>query len=350
MRLCPTCGHRAADDDAFCEIDGTRLGVAPAVDAGAGAPATGACARCGASTADADDGYCASCGHRLDPPSRGSVPPVVQETDCLASAVHPGLLRDHNEDAAALASGTTPSGDPFHVMVICDGVSSSSHAEQASAIAARVLRDSLAHFCRSGDAAFESLRGAVAEAIRDAHVGVCAQAIDYGDGEPPGTTCVAAVVLGDRAAVGWVGDSRAYWVTETEGQLLTRDHSWVNEVVASGVPLEEALRSPHAHALTRCLGPLESESPQAIVEADVVSRALVGPGVLLLCSDGLWNYYPEPEAMHAVVHQCATRGTPSALASFLVARALARGGQDNVSVVVCARGTASSSADGRTKV
>jgi serine/threonine protein phosphatase PrpC len=345
MRSCPKCGAAAADTDRFCVVDGTRLepSVPPRPPEN--------CPRCGASTDDAVDGYCSSCGLRFAgrfssaPPS--SVPPpsnlplerdLAVESDeahRVASSTHPGMRRQHNEDSVAFACGTTPSGDAYRVLVVCDGVSSSTFAEAASQIGARVVVDALAQSCGSDDVPFDRARGAMVDAIRSAHAAICAPGIDTGSAEPPGTTCVAALVIRDRLVVGWVGDSRAYWFTPHGGELLTRDHSWVNEAVDSGeATLEQALRSPHAHALTRCLGPGEPGETLHEVEPDIVSRVLPGPGALMLCSDGLWNYYPIPEQMAALVQRCGVSPTSARLARFLVHKALSRGGHDNVAVAV----------------
>jgi serine/threonine protein phosphatase PrpC len=360
MRSCPKCGAIAPDTDRFCAADGTPLegsvpprqsdGALLEASAPARPPKPPTCPRCSAPTDDAVDGYCSSCGLRFGgtfssaPPS--SVPPsnVPLERDLpvesdesyrVASGVHPGLRRQHNEDSVAFACGTTPSGETYRILAVCDGVSSSTHAEQASQIGARIVIEALGRACRNGAVDFASARTAMVEAIRSAHVAICVQGIDHGSAEPPGTTCVAAMVIGDRLVVGWVGDSRAYWFTAKGGELLTRDHSWVNEAVDSGeATLEEALRSPHAHALTRCLGPLEPGEALHEVQPDVVSRVLARPGALILCSDGLWNYYPIPEQMAALVQRCGVSPTPARLARFLLHKALARGGQDNVGVAV----------------
>ena len=346
VRLCPQCGASAPDTERFCGNDGTSLDPAPPIASrvsDSGPPSSRPCANCGALRSDDGDGYCSACGRRLlsrsAPPSGNrSVPPehelVVVEARRLAACVHPGLCRDHNEDAASLGEGTTPKGEPYYVLVVCDGVSSSSRAEQASAIAARVVRDVLTTFCETGNVNAESAKGAVAQALRDANDAVCAEDAAASGQEPPGTTCVAALVVGNRLVVGWAGDSRAYWLTERGAQLLTRDHSWANDAVARGeATLEEAIRLPHAHDLTRCLGPMESgERPR--LDVDVVGRELKAPGRLLLCTDGLWNYYPLPEQMGELLMGRQRAQTPGQLASFLVHRALVRGGQDNVSVAV----------------
>jgi serine/threonine protein phosphatase PrpC len=260
----------------------------------------------------------------------------------VASACDPGMQRDHNEDATALAQGETR-GERWAVLVVCDGVSSSSHAEQASTIAAKTARDALTHFARSGDITHEALTGAMAAAIRAAHLAVCAQGIELPvspaspEHQPPGTTIVAAVVYRRRITVGWVGDSRAYWITDSGGELLTRDHSWVNEAVGRGEMTEEqALQQPLAHALTRCLGPLEVGDAIAEVEPEVRARDLPGAGHIVLCSDGLWNYFPDAAQISALVKATGPGALPAQIARRLVNHANAQGGQDNVSVAVYA--------------
>jgi serine/threonine protein phosphatase PrpC len=267
---------------------------------------------------------------RPDPPAREAFPGVAELCD-------PGLKRDHNEDATAVAAGGA-GADAWIVLVVCDGVSSSTHAEQASTIAARTTRDALAHFARSGDIHHEGAASAMKTAIRAAHIAVCASQIDHGDTAPPGTTLVAALLHKRRLTVGWIGDSRAYWVSPSGSELLTHDHSWVNETVARGEMTEaEALAAPLAHALTKCIGPLEvGDGKIEEVDPDVRVRLLPGTGHVVLCSDGLWNYFPSaPEIAH-LVQSAGAEANAATIARELVNHALAKGGGDNVSVAVCA--------------
>jgi serine/threonine protein phosphatase PrpC len=257
----------------------------------------------------------------------------------LAELCDPGMKRDHNEDATAIAAGGS-GDDRWSVLVVCDGVSSSTHAEQASTIATSTTRDALAHFARSGDIHHEGAASAMKSAIRAAHVAVCATRIDHGATAPPGTTIVAALVYKQRLTVGWIGDSRAYWVSPSGSELLTHDHSWVNETVARGEMSEsEAMAAPLAHALTRCLGPLEvGDGKISEVDPDIRVRKLPGPGHVILCTDGLWNYYPSAPDITLLVRSAGVGANAAAIARVLVNHALARGGGDNVSVGVCAYG------------
>jgi serine/threonine protein phosphatase PrpC len=128
---------------------------------------------------------------------------------------------------------------------------------------------------------------------------------------------------------------------------LTEDHSWANEAVARGEVTEaEAMRSPLAHALTRCLGPLEISDPEVAaagkrrigdVHPDVRARDLPGPGWVVLCSDGFWNYFSSAKEVAALVRGVGA-STPAVLARRLVNHALARGGQDNTTALVYEHG------------
>ena len=82
-------------------------------------------------------------------------------SDHTAELCDPGLWRPYNQDTTALARGVSVEGEPFTVMVVCDGVSSSPHSELASSTAARSARDALDHFLRSADVIHETGASAV---------------------------------------------------------------------------------------------------------------------------------------------------------------------------------------------
>jgi serine/threonine protein phosphatase PrpC len=116
------------------------------------------------------------------------------------------------------------------------------------------------------------------------------------------------------------------------------------EAVGRGEVSEaEAAMSPLSHALTRCLGPLEVVDPDAPagtrprigeVQPDVRARDLPGPGWVVLCSDGFWNYFSSAESVATLVRMGAGASSPARIARRLVNHALARGGQDNTTALV----------------
>jgi PPM family protein phosphatase len=238
----------------------------------------------------------------------------------IAVRRHIGLLRERNEDAGASAHLPDRA-----VLVVCDGVSASSRADVASALVARTVCERLS-IARPGP---ESM----AEAIRVAHRALLEEQRTF-DSEPMGTTVVAACVHEGSITLGWVGDSRAYLLSTDDSHALTRDHSWLEEIVAAGLSsLDEALKSPLAHALTRCLGPMPGSDDSAHAEPEV-AQAPRRSGYLVLCSDGLWNHFASADELSSMVGDLLDDAPAHALADRLLSAALARGGHDNVTVAV----------------
>jgi serine/threonine protein phosphatase PrpC len=260
----------------------------------------------------------------------------------VASACDVGLLRPRNDDAVEIAHGEAPA--PWTVLVVCDGVSSSSRGDKAATIGARAARESLVEAVAATPATDLAMRDRMERAIHAAHAAVVAANIELEEGrEAAGSTIVAALRCGGRVAVGWAGDSRAYLVSGHQGRLLTRDHSWGNHVLDVGHATEEEVASqPMAQALTRCIGPLESEDGTEVRPDVVVFPEPEAPSRLVLCSDGLWGYFSHAFEMVEAVGRAGRLAPPTVVARLLVDQALARGGQDNVAVAVCELGQAES--------
>ena len=151
--------------------------------------------------------------------------------------------------------------------------------------------------------------------------------------EDPRTTgmgAVATVALVDEGtgtvAIGHVGDSRGYLLRDGAIEQLTRDHSLVAELVESGVLTpEEAEHHPQRSAITRALG----TEPEVEVDAFTVDGR---PGdIFLLCSDGLSAMVAD-EALASTIE--AEQRDLERAADSLVAAANARGGEDNITVVL----------------
>jgi serine/threonine protein phosphatase PrpC len=112
---------------------------------------------------------------------------------------------------------------------------------------------------------------------------------------------------------------------------LTVDDSWAAELIATGIPREEAETGPQAHAITRWLG---VDAPDHTPRTTTLE--VTGPGWLLVCSDGLWNYCSEAGPLADLVRKTAAAqgGEPLATASALVDWANAQGGMDNITVAL----------------
>jgi serine/threonine protein phosphatase PrpC len=283
-----------------------------------------------------DDGSAAKAIARLDEIVRRSVLVFQSTPKRTATACDLGLLRERNEDSVAAAEGTSAAGS-WSALVVCDGVSSSSHGEIASRTGADAALTALVDAAKGmTEASDDHLRDVLVGAITRAHEAIMREPIPDEGRDPSGTTIVAALVINTKIAVGWAGDSRAYLVEEGGVRLLTRDHSWINQALEAGVVKEgEVIAEPLAHALTRCIGPLEIAEGGGMANPDVSIAVARAPARLVLCSDGLWCYFPTPEAFGDAIRGAGARATPAVLCQVLVDHALARGGQDNVAVAVC---------------
>jgi protein phosphatase len=167
-------------------------------------------------------------------------------------------------------------------------------------------------------------------AIRIAHDKVLTAIRDERRLAGMGTTVVGVLVEDRVAAVAHVGDSRAYRVRDGSIELLTEDHTWVNEQVVAGFLSEDQARiHPLKNVVTRALGG-EKE-----VVVDVREVELVPGDLILLCSDGLTTMLDDGEILATAA---AAGDGPEAVCRALVEAANSRGGHDNVTVVALAVG------------
>ncbi len=322
---CMRCAAAVVPTDRFCENCGSvltavsRIAV-PGVAVGEG----GVCTDCGGGTYV--DQYCSVCGQRRAEPDRAHA-----ELGGVVLVTDRGLLHARNEDAAAAGIVGCEAGEAIAVAV-CDGVSTSSAADaaarSASAAGVNAMLKVLAAECDPQSAV---LAGLVEAADAAAEAGIDTPQMDIA----PSCTYAAVAVVADptgsvQIAVGNVGDSRVYWLPEppAAARCLTVDDSVAQELISAGAAAESQLVQAGAHTLTRWLG-ADAESPPWSASGTPFFT-VDEPGLLLLCSDGLWNYLPDADQ---IARTCAGRDATAA-ATALVDYALAAGGQDNITVAV----------------
>jgi serine/threonine protein phosphatase PrpC len=272
-----------------------------------------ACAGCGG-IAFGPEGYCEHCGQL-----RNSAQDHTElDLGRVAAVTDRGLRHHRNEDSVGLGvlAGTL-------VAIVCDGVSSSRHPEAASAGAVAAAATALDRALRHGETAVDAIHAAT----RAAQAAATLAAGAVPGPNPPASTFVCAVVSRTGVTVGWVGDSRAYWLPDGDGEpaCLTVDDSVGGRARASGALLPPGVPDAQAGALVRWLGADATDTQPHV-------RAFTPPGRgrVLVCSDGLFKYRPDPAGLAAVTPREAPLRTVQELVRF----ALEQGGADNITAAI----------------
>lgn len=250
----------------------------------------------------------------------------------FGAATDTGRVRDLNEDSLlAFDLRLIRQNQPrvWSLFIVADGMGGHSAGEVASDLALRgalelVQREYLAPTVDADAQDKENtLRDIVRRAVLQANDYVMREARSRGN--DMGTTITLALVAGDRAIIGNVGDSRTYLLREGKLRRISRDHSLVQRLVDLGqITPDEVYTHPQRNAVLRSLG----DKPN--VDVDVfVERLRPGDG-LLLASDGLWEMVRD-ERMADII---AANPDPQAACRALIDAANAAGGDDNIAVIL----------------
>jgi serine/threonine protein phosphatase PrpC len=221
-----------------------------------------------------------------------------------------------------------------HLFVVADGMGGHAAGEIASKVAVESINEFV---CLTGgdeeitwpfgldeNISYDGNR--LKTAIRYANRKVLEATKEKSEYEGMATTVAAVLVDGDTANLGHVGDSRVYLVRDGEITQLTSDHSWVNEQIQSGVISPDQARThPLRNVVTRALG------GKPDLQVDMQQHKAKGNDILLLCSDGLTTMITD-EDIARVVREAG--GDVEKAAQALVASANAKGGEDNITVLL----------------
>jgi serine/threonine protein phosphatase PrpC len=207
----------------------------------------------------------------------------------------------------------------FGLFAVADGMG----GHRAGDLAAQMVADAIVGTAGAGEAA-------IAGALQSVNAHLVEQAAAGGVRAMSGATIVSLLIQGDRYVCQWAGDSRAYlW---RGGRLLqiSRDHSFVQEMVDAGaLSPAEARGHPRANVITRAVG---VASPLLLDAAD---GALAAGDRFLLCSDGLCGVLDDEEIATFLAVPDLDRAADDMLAA-----ALAKPAHDNVTLILVAVGEA----------
>ena len=238
----------------------------------------------------------------------------------VAVATHVGMVREENQDHHGVfdSSDERVRREKGVFVVVADGMGGHTGGTIASHTAVDALLDTYKGSTQ------RSMRDLLEEAVRTSNNVVRERA----DADPKisdmGTTCVCLVVRGGVAMVAHLGDSRCYLVRGGVVEQITRDHTYLNELVDIGLlTAEQAKGHPDRNIITRCVGMRED------FEIEFNRRDIQVDDRLVLCSDGLTNFVTDEEIGRIVESQ-----KPKAACETLVRTANENGGEDNITVAI----------------
>jgi PPM family protein phosphatase len=259
----------------------------------------------------------------------GSVRAVMQ-TDV-------GLVRDRNEDAAYV----DPAG---RFVILADGMGGHNAGDVASRMAVADVRasledaaDDLAAVARAPNVGARDWIDTLLDvAVRRANDAVLSRARREPDKHGMGTTLEVVVVVADEAFIAHVGDSRTYLVRDGELRQTTADHTVARALVRAGtITRAQAETSPMRSVLANAVGII----PRPTI--DHVRVALTPGDRLLVCSDGLYDYFEADELAGRL-----SSGPGEPVLAGLVDEARTRGGHDNITGIVVEVEAAAAAGDG----
>jgi len=221
---------------------------------------------------------------------------------------HTGLVREHNEDAYSVIPATS-------LWVIADGMGGHEGGEIASSIAIENITAQIQH------------GSTLVEAFEYAHWAVIT-ASKSGVGKPGmGSTAVALKLRDSHYEIAWVGDSRAYLWNGHRLSQLSRDHSYVQQLLDKGlINQEEAKTHIDRNIITQSLG----SACKKKVDVDIVTGQLFKGEMILLCSDGLTSEVSDIEIAGILAEEYEVQDSVNALLS----KALNNGGNDNITILL----------------
>lgn len=217
------------------------------------------------------------------------------------------------------------------VSIIADGMGGANAGEIASALAVENIKESF----RSADyekilISDNNIYAFLRDCISKSNKAILDYVVKSPDSIGLGTTIVLLWIVNRKAYVVWCGDSRCYCFNPDSGlKLLTKDHSLVQELVDKGaIKTEDAFNHPDNNVITRCLGDVDAEP-----EPEILTYNIKDEDIFLLCSDGLCGYCRDSKIEKVMYRHYDNMDECQ---RSLLQLALKEGGQDNISISLCA--------------
>ena len=169
----------------------------------------------------------------------------------------------------------------------------------------------------------EEILKLISSAVEYANMVVYEKSKETQELEGMGTTLEVCLIYNNKAYIGHVGDSRVYRIRKEVIRKLTKDHSYVQQLIEDKkITREEAKNRPKKNMITKALG------CTPYVEPDLRARNFEKGDIFIICSDGLSNMLDEKRIYEIIKEDLENA------AERLVNAANQAGGYDNITVII----------------
>ena len=229
-----------------------------------------------------------------------------------------GKAREMNQDYYSIPS----SENDLQLYILADGMGGYNGGEIASRLAAETTKNYIQNNFKKIEHDKEAILKLVKDAMEYANMVVYEESKKDENLQGMGTTLDVCFIYNSKIYIGHVGDSRIYLIKKDIARKITKDHSYVQQLVEDKkITREEAEHHPKKNMLLKALG------CTSYVEPDIRARNLEKDDVLLMCSDGLTNMVEESKIYEVV------RENKEKAPEILVNLANNAGGYDNITVI-----------------
>lgn len=233
-----------------------------------------------------------------------------------------GMHRKENQDRIEVPKENSN----LNLFIIADGMGGANAGGVASQMAIEYVKNAILSGIEDTAYEREKIESLLKKAIVDANNYVYNKAKSKPEYEGMGTTISVALVIKNKVYIGHIGDSRIYRIRKHIMRQLTKDHSYVQELLNNKtITKEEAENHPQKNILLKVLG------CELDVEPDIMVKGFMKDDILLLCSDGLTNMLSKDE-----IYDMISEGKNNLkdTCNNLISHSKDNGGYDNISVIL----------------
>lgn len=230
-----------------------------------------------------------------------------------------GKAREINEDYFYISYPD----DEIQLFILADGMGGYNGGEVASKLAVTSAKNYILSNFEKNNSDKDTILDLVKNSSQYANMVVYEKAKENPELSKMGTTLDICLIYQSKAFISHIGDSRIYRIRKDFMRKLTKDHSYVQQLIDEGkITKEESLKHPKKNMLMKALGCTPFIEPEAMI------KGFIKEDVILMCSDGLTNMVSE-ERIKQIIKENPTDAT-----KLLVQEANDNGGNDNITAII----------------